>query len=481
VDFAQHIEDATKLDASLIHPNHLFYNAFGYLIYRATQTLGLNLRAIEALQITNSILSVLAAYIFFLIVKRTLNSPYLCYVLTLLFSLSATWWKFSTDADSYIPSVLFIILSFYFALPDKKPRPFLVAILHSASMMFHQMAVFFFPVLLVGVYLQQRESSQRRRLMQAIEYSATAFIITLSTFYFSFHLQTGSYDLQKFVQWMTSLSPEPGHTFSLWGNFVYTVNGHVKLFTSGRVLYLKNSVGLKTIALLSILFILAFALIWKLARHFKELKLFVSTIFQKDERFKLLRTLCAVWIMTFLVFQYCFVPQHTFYRLFYLPAILLLIGTCLAQFDSLHPHRRRRYRAALLVAVIAISNLTFYIWPLTKVENFPPLEMALKLQRAWKPGTIVYFASRNSDNSLARYFNPLVVWIETDTERMNSELPNLAGKDAWLETSLIDLYQSTPEGRRWLERNTIERPEYELVNDKYKLQFFEIQANKPLE
>src|SRR4051812_11509272 len=112
VDFAQHIEDATKLDASLIHPNHLFYNAFGYLMYQATQALGLGLRAIEVLQITNSILSVLAAYIFFLIIKQTLNSPYLCYVLTLFFSLSATWWKYSTDADSYIPSVLFIILSF---------------------------------------------------------------------------------------------------------------------------------------------------------------------------------------------------------------------------------------------------------------------------------------------------------------------------------------------------------------------------------
>src|SRR4051812_26355153 len=97
VDFAQHIEDATKLDASLIHPNHLFYNVFGYLIYRATRIFGMNLRAIEVLQITNSVLSVLAAYIFFLTIKRALSSTYLSCILTLLFTLSATWWKFSTD------------------------------------------------------------------------------------------------------------------------------------------------------------------------------------------------------------------------------------------------------------------------------------------------------------------------------------------------------------------------------------------------
>src|SRR3954463_15691016 len=147
VDFAQHIEDAARLDASLIHPNHLFYNAFGYLIYQAARALGRSWRAIEALQIANSFLSVLAAYVFFHTIKRTLGSTYLSYLLTLLFSLSATWWKFSTDADSYIPSVLFIILSFYFVLPGRKPRPFLVAFLHSAGMVFHQMAVFFFPVL----------------------------------------------------------------------------------------------------------------------------------------------------------------------------------------------------------------------------------------------------------------------------------------------------------------------------------------------
>ena len=74
VDFAQNIEDAARLNASLIHPNHLFYNPFGYLCYRTLQAIDLNVRAIEALQITNSILSVLSAYIFFRILRTTLRS-----------------------------------------------------------------------------------------------------------------------------------------------------------------------------------------------------------------------------------------------------------------------------------------------------------------------------------------------------------------------------------------------------------------------
>jgi hypothetical protein len=475
VDFAQNIEDATRLNASLIHPNHLFYNPFGYLIYRTLQAIGLNFRAIEALQITNSILSVLSAYLFFRILRATLGSAYLSYALTLLFALSATWWKYSTDADSYIASVLFVIVAAYFLMPGRRARPLVVALAHMASMLFHQMAVFFFPVCLVGILLQTRNLDLRRRIFLLLQYSATASILTLLTFYYAFYLQTGRADFHSLFSWMTSLSPEPGHTFSVWGNFVYTVNGHVKLFTSGRVLYLRGSLDPVNIALLSILLILVVILLLTLARNFGELKSFLATHLRKDERLRELRILCAVWIASFLVFQYFFVPQHTFYRLFYLPAIILLVGTYLVQYETTPAHRHR-YRAALLVAAIAVSNLTFYILPLAQARNYPPLMVALKMNQAWPKGTIVYFASRNSDNSLVRYFNPSAVWVEVNPQTFEREMQGLQeGRNSlWMETSLLNHYQATPEGGSWLELHTIRRPEYEFIDDKYRLQFYQI-------
>jgi hypothetical protein len=475
VDFAQNIEDATRLNASLIHPNHLFYNPFGYLSYRALQAIGLNLRAIEVLQITNSVLSVLAAYLFFRILRAILRSRYLSYALTLLFALSATWWKYSTDADSYIPSVLFIIIAAYFLMPQCKARPLIVALAHMASMLFHQMAVFFFPVCLVGIFLQTRALDMRRRLVLLLQYGATASTLTLLTFYYSFYLQTGRADFYSLFRWMTSLSPEPGHTFSAWGNLVYTVNGHVKLFTSGRTLYLRGALTPLNIALLSLLLILVIFLLLKLARNFGELKSFLATHLRKDERLKSLRLLCVVWIASFLVFQYFFVPQHTFYRLFYLPAIILLVGTYLVQYEATPAHRHR-YRVALLVAAIAVSNLTFYILPLAQVRNYPPLAVALKMNQAWPKGTVVYFASRNSDNSLVRYFNPSATWVEANPGTFEREIQELqAGTDSlWMETSLLDLYQASPAGEGWLEMHTIRRPEYEFIDDKYRLQFYQI-------
>jgi hypothetical protein len=47
----------------------------------------------------------------------------------------------------------------------------------------------------------------------------------------------------------------------------------------------------------------------------------------------------------------------------------------------------------------------------------------------------------------------------------------------WMDTTLIELYQSTPEGVRWLDAHTVRRPEYELVNDKYKLRFYAIRTD----
>lgn len=479
VDFAQNIEDAQRLSASLIHPNHLFYNPFGYLIYRSFQAIGFNFRALEVLQISNAVLSILSAYIFFRILRATLKSVYLCYVLTLLFALSATWWKFSTDADSYIPSALFLITGSYFLMPDRKARPFHVALAHTAAMIFHQMAIFFFPVCVVGILLQTHALNAKRRIFLILQYGATAFLLTILTFYYSFYLQTGHTDFQTFFKWITSLSPEPGHSFSVWGNFVYTVNGHVKLFTSGRILYLRDSLTPLTIALLAILLALTILLILKVARNFGELKSFLSNALRKDERLRSLRILSVVWIASFLVFQYFFVPQHTFYRLFYLPAILLLVGTYLEQYEARSAHKRR-YRAALLVSAIAVSNLTFYILPLAQVKNYPPLAVALRMNQAWSQGTIVYFASRNSDNSLVRYFNPKAVWVEVKPETMETQMQALqnSGNSLWMETSLLDLYQATPEGKRWLETHTIRRPEYEFIDDKYRLQFYQIRPYK---
>src|SRR5256885_11469062 len=171
ITFAQAIEDASSFDPSLVHPNHLIYNFAGYLFYKLLRTFGVELRALTALQIFNSLLSAVCASVLFAILRDTLRSLYLAVCLTLLFAFSATWWKFSTDANAYIPSVLFLLVSFYLVLPERKARPWLVALTFFLSMAFHQLAVLMFPVLALGVYLQDGPISIKRRVANALFFS----------------------------------------------------------------------------------------------------------------------------------------------------------------------------------------------------------------------------------------------------------------------------------------------------------------------
>ena len=478
VFFAQKIEDVPGLDASLLHPNHLFYNVFGYLFYRAARAIGLQVRAIEVLQVLNCFISVLGAYVLFRILLDCLKSVYLSTVLTLLFAFSATWWKFSTDADSYIPSVFFLLASFHLILPDRQPRPFLLAVIHAASMFFHQLAILFFPVIVLGILLQTTSQPAKQRLATLLKYSLTAFLITFPIFYYSFYLVTGGFAFKPFIQWITTFSPEHGFTFNAWDNLTYTLRGHSRLFAGGRFAFLRDFKSPLLFALAGVGLILAALFFYKLIRYFRELKTDFGAAPKRNGSFRRLRLLCVVWISCYLVFLFFFIPQNTFYRLFYLPAIVVLLGTFLAPVDAAQSHVRR-YRAALFVALLAVANLTFSAYPYAQVQANPPLALALSMNKVWPEGTNVYYVAWNSDNLLVRYFNPRTVWREANGETLEKEMRNLPGNGGsiWLDTTLIDLYQSTPEGRLWLETHALRRPEYELVNSKYRLQFYELRPD----
>ena len=121
-------------------------------------------RAVHVLQFVNCFLSALGAALLYRVLRQVTRSTYLSVCLALLFAFSATWWKFSTDADSYIATTLLLVAAFDLLLPGKRPRPLAVALLHAAAMTFHQLAVFFFPVALLGIYFQTGGLPRRRRL-----------------------------------------------------------------------------------------------------------------------------------------------------------------------------------------------------------------------------------------------------------------------------------------------------------------------------
>lgn len=475
ITFAQAIEDASGPNISLVHPNHLVYNFAGYFFYRLLRMFGADVRAITALQILNSVLSAGCAGIMFLILRDALRSTYLSLCLTLLFSFSATWWKFSTDANAYIPSVFFLLVSFYLVLPDRKPAPLLLAVSFFLAMCFHQLAVVAYPVFALGVYLQDGAIAIRRRVWNAVTFSVAAFVLIVATYATAFYWATGAFDLARLWRWTASYSPDAETHFDFWSNLGYSLRGQVRLFFGGRFNLLRGMVNPGVVLLIVLLVVAVLLLISAVLRDLPALKRRLCGL-GLEPRQKTFVLLGVLWSSLYLVFLFFWLPQNTFYRLFYLPALILLAGLPLSAFAK--SDVRRTFTTALFVIAIGLANFLFLIYPFSHVEKYPPLAFALQMNREWQAGTVIYYAAENSDEGLVRYFNP-----ETKWSLLQGELPDLAkihneGAPVWLETTAIDQLSTTAEGRRWLENHVRPDSLREINTEAHRIRFIEVVPRK---
>ena len=433
------------------------------------------------LQISNAILGASCAFVLSRLLLQTFLSTYLSVVLTLLFSFSATWWKYATDADSYIPSLLLLLVCLNLIVGAKKPRPLLLALLHSASMLMHQLAVFFYPVVVLGIYLKHSDLPVRRRALLILRYSASASILTLAVNYYCFHLHTGEFNLAAFATWLTSYVHGPdsySFSFALWNNITYTLGGQVKLFVGGRLNSLNGLISLPVIAVLGVLISIVCLAGFNIIQSARGLSWPGSAAFKLDEKFKPLAALCFLWVGAYLIFLFFWYPYFTPYRIFYLPPLILLLAIVLAQHQVLRTYRRKLV-AALLVAAVAMSNFLFFIFPQSRTEKNQPLTLALEMNQSWTPGTVIYYASPSADNALFQYFNPSTRWerLKVVSDRtLEDQVSRIykSGASVWIATSAFDRIQSSPDGSRWLSERTRPGHTRAIVNDAHRIIFVQI-------
>lgn len=460
--YSQFIEDSPNFGAHLLHPNHLFYNALGYLAFHAARAFGFETRAIYILQFVTIVFSVLSALVFFKILKHSLRSEYLSFWLTALFAFCAAWWRFSIDADVYPISVFFLLGSFYFLLPDKTPRPFLVAIAHSFAMFFHELAVLFFPVVVFGLIFQTASLERRKQILIILQYVFAAFLLTFGTYCLSFYLVSGTFDVKSFVAWMTSFAPDSEISWNASRSLSLTLRGHRQMFFDGSSrLFDRNVLSV----ILSVLFALsALFFAFKFLKYLKEIKIWRGAIAERKIFREPLFLLCLAWTIPYLLFLFFFIPQNTFYRLFYFPAIILLIGTILAPFEAFK--KKRRWRLASIVVALSLYNFLFYIYPNSGVRENTPLALALRVNEVWSGKTVVFhvpntaaFDSLDTNNRLVRYFNPTVVWkplnfITLEEFERELEASGAGGETVWLDAAAIEKLTANAQAARWLADNS---------------------------
>jgi hypothetical protein len=428
ISFAQDIEKAGRPGSpsfwfSLIRANHLVYDSIGYPVWAGLCRLGFPVRALGVLQAINMFFAAVCAWVLQRTLLRITNSLYLSTSLALLCAFSAVFWRFATDADAYIPSVLFLVMSFHVLCASSKNRPLLVGMLHGGAMLIHQLAIFFFPAAAIGVFLK----GGRRSLFH---YCAAATIVTLPLYYTGYWLQQQELDPRHFVSWLTTHSSEVTFTFNVPKNLVISVMSYPRLFFGGTGHFLQFF-GPFMFAVLFLFAAALVALLLRVWRHRDELPF----LFRKPELTLSLKV-AAVWLAVYVVFLFFWLPWNTFYKLFCLPPIIVIFAHLLMQYRG-----PRRYRLLLFVTTLALANLAFYIFPYSRPDYNQALRFARRMSNVWVGSTVVYYGVFTTDNWFIRYFNPQTTWKEITPAKGVAEFPEdaqrelAAGHEVWVDST----------------------------------------------
>jgi len=431
ISFAQNIEQAGGVQSpdfwtNLIHPNHLIYNVIGYLAWISVRGLGFHVRALAVLQAINMVSGAACAWLVQRTLLRITRSAYLSTALTAVFAFSAIFWKYSTDADAYIPSALFLIAASCVLISGSRRRPLLVGLLHVGAMLIHQLAVLFFPAAALGVFL-------RGGWRDLWRYCLVAAGITLPAYFTGFWLQRRETSPVAFAHWLTGHSPDVSFSFNVPRNFATTVVSYTRLFFggTGRVLQFFGPFMLLALVVLGVTLA---ALIVVVVRYRADLQFLRWPRSTND----FLRV-SWMWLGPYVVFLFFWLPGNTFYKLFCLPAIIFIAGQWLAPYQG--PHR---HRLALFAATLALANLALCIYPYSRPDYNQSLRFATRMQPLWSDHTVVYYSTFTVDNWFIRYFNPETTWRPVDQENVATTFAESARRDVedghqvWLDASALE-------------------------------------------
>ncbi len=401
VAFAIAIEKQAGLRETL-HPSHLLFIPAGVWLYAAAVALGLKIRALFLLQTVNSLLAGAAVVLVYRALRRRTGAEATAIAGALAFAFAATWWRFATDADAYIAAIVLIL--WCNDLLDRGRNPLLAGATCCAAMLFHELAILFVPVALWRL--------PHRR--DAMVFAAVALAPVAVAYATASRIVLGSWSLPHLLAWTVSHSPDSAFSLHPLRNLTWTLLGTLRLFFGGKP-------GVVLGAALSV----------PLVRSRREASRWL-----------------VLWLALYAAFLFFWMPQNTFYRMFYLAPLVLLAAVWLQGTRAL----------PFLAAALFLWNAAFFIVPESRVANNPPLRFALEQHDHWPPGVPIVFHIFHPDLWTISYFNQQAAWIGFPTRDLALLDRNLAsarsiGQSLWIEATAYDFLSATEEGRRWLQQH----------------------------
>ena len=463
------------------NPNHLFHNLIGYLIYTPTHVVLPSVRALDVLRAISIFSSVATSLLVFLILARSSRDLRFSAWMTLLMAFSATWWKFSTDADAYIPSVfLLVFCGFLLTNPGRRPPVVMIGLLHALGILVHQISVLFFPAVVVAIWSHSCWSDSRKRRRSALTYALTASVPVISAY---LGVWLGVLDrpwsLQEFMKWTTSNGSEEFAFHSAASNAIETIRSSARVFFGGRISHALAFVEKPLLVVLVCLMLAALAYLvvglaqaWRAPRRVVSEPVLIESMENGSWRF------LVTWVVGFAAFLFIWLTEYPYYRLYYLPPVILLMGLALKR--THRPIERHRMSSlTAFVCFMAVFNFTFLIYPYSKIEATPPINLAVGAKGIWHENVLVLYKDFTCDNWMMRYFNPHTTWRKVDftdrddlARKLRAALQN--GNTVWLDTTMLGHLTSSGEAREALEAFGRLSSPWGISNLKHHIQFAEL-------
>ncbi len=440
--FAIAIEHGYPL-RGLLHPNHLLYMPFGRLLWSVAQGLGLHTRALFLLQRVNSMLAFASVILMYRLLRTTPVERGTAIAGALAMAFSATWWKYSTDCDAYIPAIFFLLGAW---LLLKRGRWFPAALALAAAMLFHELSILILPAALLC-------AAPKRR----VHFAAVVLGPVVAAYAWAYRIVQGAWALAGFPSWVVSHSQDASFSFSPARDVGMSLLGTLRLFFGGKPAAMVPGVLTGSLVVAAALAAVALGV---LVRS------------EGRPRFAPPPRPLVAWAAVYGLFLLVWMPQNTFYRLFYLPPLVLL-GAHLTW-----PSRTQEIARAAVMLLFSV-NFALLLYPDSRVDRNPPLACALRFQPEWPAGTPILFHRFHPDLWTISYFNPQAAWIgfeRADFVELDQDLAYARSQRAplWLEATAYDLLRETEAGRAWLAAHPQTRPALIFRDARREFRFYAV-------
>jgi hypothetical protein len=453
IAFAINVEKQLPLRETL-HPNHLLYTVANVWLYRLAMLIGIRVRALFLMQFVNSLLAAASGVLIYRALRRRQMSISGSVAGALVFGFAATWWKFATDANAYIPSIFLVLCAN--DLLETRRNPVLAALVHAGAMLFHELALLFLPVALFGLKEPGLKEPSLKERGAMLAYGASSLTPVGIAYILSYTAVFGRFDAAGLLRWITSHSPDSAFSWRPLRDVGLTLLGTLRLFLGGkpgRVIGDPLAIA-GSVALAVCLVALVFA--WRRGG---------------PQRLSAPAPDLLIWVGIYIVFLFFWLPGNTFYRLFYLPP-LVVIACC-----AVRNHRVDRFLPALFCGAIFLWNFVFLIYPQSLIKNNPILQFALAQHQQWPPGSVIAFHRFEPDLWTISYFNPQASWIGLDALDLGRLEQYLADarqrhQPLWLDASAYEFISSNPDGRQWLASRGAAL--FEVRDPKHDFRFYEL-------